>query len=109
MWDMLGGFLHEGEDAIDGLRREMREELHVELDVGPFVGVWIDRYGEGERAVSTLNLYWAARLLGEPVAGDDVAELRWFAPDELPDASELAFTAVADVVAAWRRRRPGGP
>lgn len=35
----------------------------------------------------------------------DVAELAWFAPDELPPTEEIAFTQVADVLSAWRRRR----
>lgn len=105
MWDNLGGFLHEGEDVVEGLRREMREELGVELELGPFFGAWVDRYGDGERAVATLNLYWRGRAIGEPVGADDVAELRWFAADELPSRDELAFTAVADVLEAWRGSR----
>ena len=28
---------------------------------------------------------------GEPRAADDVAELRWFAPDELPPLEEVAM------------------
>ena len=33
---------------------------------------------------------------------DDVAELRWFARDELPRDDELAFATVKDALAAWR-------
>jgi hypothetical protein len=35
-------------------------------------------------------------------AADDVAELAWFAPDELPPPAELAFTLLPEVFAAWR-------
>jgi hypothetical protein len=38
---------------------------------------------------------------GDPVAADDVAELRFFAPDELP---EMAFPAQNLIVAEWARR-----
>jgi hypothetical protein len=39
---------------------------------------------------------------GEPRAADDVAELRWFAPDELPD--EMAFPSQHGVLRAWAAR-----
>ena len=38
-------------------------------------------------------------------AGDDVAELRWFAPDELPGADELAFESYVPILSLWRTRR----
>lgn len=103
LWDCPGGFLEEGEHPLDGLRRELREETGLELGPLRFVGVWMDRYGDAADAVATLNLYWAGRVEGgEPVAADDVAELRWFPPNALPEPSELAFTTVADALAAWR-------
>lgn len=103
MWDTLGGFLHEGEDVLDGLRRELREETALEVEPVAFLGAWVDRYGEDPGAVHTLNLFWIVRAVsGEPVPADDVAELAWFPADALPAREELAFTRVADVVEAWR-------
>ena len=112
MWDTLGGFLHEGEDVLAGLRRELREETGLEVEPVSFLGAWTDRYGDGPEAVHTLNLFWVVRATGgEPRPADDVEELAWFAADELPAPEELAFTRVADVIAAWRAdvgsRRPG--
>jgi NAD+ diphosphatase len=106
MWDTLGGFLHEGEEVEDGLRRELREETGLDVEPIAFLGAWVDRYGDDSAAVHTLNLYWIVRPTGGvPVPADDVSELAWFAPDELPPPHELAFTRVADVVATWRNRR----
>ena len=103
-WDLPGGFLEEGEHPLDALRRELREETGLEVEPLDFVGVWVDRYGEGDEAPATLNLYWTARVVaGEPRAADDVSELRWFSPDDLPPARDLAFH-IAQVVAAWRAR-----
>lgn len=103
-WDLPGGFLDEGEHPLDALRRELREETGLEVEPGRFIGVWIDRYGDARDAHATLNLYWTARVLGgEPGAADDVSELGWFRPGELPSPSELAFH-IAEVLAAWREQ-----
>ena len=99
-WDLPGGFLEEGEEPLAGLRRELREETGLDVEPLSFLGAWVDRYGEEEGAISTLNLYWLARADGDPHAADDVAELRWFAADELP---ELAFRVNALVLEAWQR------
>ena len=103
-WDLPGGFLEEGEHPLDALRRELREETGLEVEPLEFAGVWVDRYGGGEAAPWTLNLYWTAQALsGEPAAADDVSELRWFDPAELPAGEEFAFH-LAEVVFAWRDR-----
>ena len=102
-WDIPGGFLNEGEDPLDGLRRELREETGLEVEPEHFLGIWMDRYGGDSAAEATLNLYWTARVVGGDAApADDVSELRWFNPDELPAPDELAFENVPLVLAAWR-------
>lgn len=105
-WDLPGGFLDEGEHPLDGIRRELREETGLVVEPEDFVGVWIDRYGDAEDAHATLNLYWTARVLGgEAEAADDVSEIAWFGPDELPPAGQLAFH-IAEVLATWRQQHP---
>lgn len=102
-WDLPGGFLEEAEHPLDALRRELLEETGLEVDPLDFVGAWLDRYGDGPDAPTTLNLYWTARVTGgEPVAGDDAAELRWFPHDALPVDGEIGFQNVRDVLRAWR-------
>ena len=102
-WDIPGGFLDEGEDPLDGLRRELKEETGLDVEPDRFLGVWIDRYDGDSTAKWTLNLYWTARVVGgKAEAADDVSELRWFGRDELPGQGELAFENVPRVLAAWR-------
>jgi 8-oxo-dGTP diphosphatase len=102
-WDIPGGFLEEGEDPLDGLRRELKEETGLEIAPERFLGVWIDHYGGDSTAKSTLNLYWTARVVGgDATPADDVAELRWFDQDDLPARDELAFENVIRVLEAWR-------
>ena len=103
-WDLPGGFVADGEHPLDTLRRELREETGLDVEPLEFLGIWIDRYSEDESGESTLNLYWTARVVGggEPQAADDVSELRWFAPDELPPREQLAFRNVAEVLGQFR-------
>src|SRR5215213_2202280 len=104
LWDLPGGFVDEDEHPLDALRRELREETGLEIEPEGFIGAWMDRYGDAQDAHATLNLYWTARVVaGEPEAADDVSELGWFRPDELPRAGEFAFH-IAEVLAAWRQQ-----
>jgi ADP-ribose pyrophosphatase YjhB (NUDIX family) len=99
-WDLPGGFLDEEERPLDCLRRELREEAGVEVEPLDFLGVWVDKYGGDSSAATTLNLYWAARIVeGTPEPHDDVAEFRWFVPTEIAD-DDLAFAHTRDVLAA---------
>jgi 8-oxo-dGTP diphosphatase len=89
-WDILGGFMN-----------ELREEPGLDVEPGVFVGVVADSYGDEGNA--TLNLCWTATIVsGDAAPSDDVAELRWFEPDELPNDEELAFSNTAELLRAWR-------
>jgi NAD+ diphosphatase len=102
-WDLPGGFLNEGEDPRDALRRELVEETSLDVELLEFFDVVVDRYGDEDDAQWTLNLYWTCRVLdGTPTAADDVSELRWFSRDELPPPAELAFRNNAKVISRWR-------
>jgi NAD+ diphosphatase len=96
LWDLPGGFLHEDELPLDGLRREVREETALEIEPTEFLGHWLEPY-DGR---IVLCLAWTARASGEAQAGDDLSEVRWFQPSELPPPSELAFTHYTAVLAA---------
>jgi 8-oxo-dGTP diphosphatase len=101
LWDLPGGFLHEDEHPLDGLRREIREETTLEIEPIDFLGFWLEPY-DGR---IVLCLAWTAHGRGKAEAGDDLVELRWFDPDELPAPAELAFTHYPEVLSAALGRR----
>jgi ADP-ribose pyrophosphatase YjhB (NUDIX family) len=105
MWDTIGGFLEEDEDALAALHREVLEETGLEVSVTDFVGAFSDRYGDGEDVPTVLNLVFEARLItGDPQPADDVTELAWFAPDALPADDDLAFNWIAPALRRWSAR-----
>ena len=109
MWDTIGGFLEEGEDALAALHREVLEETGLEVSVTDFVGAFSDRYGDGEDVPTVLNLVFEARLItGDPQPADDVTELAWFAPDALPADDDLAFNWIAPALRDWVTRARTG-
>ena len=96
LWDLPGGFLHEDEPPLDGLLREVREETGLEIEPTEFLGFWLEPYDQR----TVLCLAWVAKATGEGRAADDLVELRWFEPHELPPPSELAFTHYPAVLSA---------
>jgi ADP-ribose pyrophosphatase YjhB (NUDIX family) len=100
-WDLPGGFLHEGEHPLDGLRREVCEETGLEIEPGPFVGFWLEPY-DG-RVVLSIT-YEATTAGGDAQPADDLIELRWFAPGEVPGAAELAFPSYVEILGLWRQQ-----
>jgi hypothetical protein len=57
---------------------------------------------------STLNLVRSAQPVGGALRpADDVATLRWFAPDRVPPPHRLAFDFLPDAIECWRHQRFG--
>lgn len=104
-WDLPGGFIEPDEDPITAVKREVWEETGLEIRVIDLLGIFPDRYGEDGQP--TLNIHYLAEAeTGEVRPADDVAGLRWFAPEELPET--VAFKNVAQALAAWVRRIQSG-
>jgi 8-oxo-dGTP pyrophosphatase MutT (NUDIX family) len=76
-WELPGGQVEPGEDFIDALVREVREEAGCEIEVGRFTGMTLNT-----AAPRTTILTFMCRHMGaEPCPGDDSIEVGWFAAD----------------------------
>lgn len=88
--DVPGGFLEVGERPVEGLKREAREELGVEVEVDGNP-VLLATHTYGEEGAWVLAIGFKARIVGgEPRAADDVAELLWVSAEEV-DGLEFAW------------------
>ena len=97
-WDIPGGFLDPWEHPAHGAVRELREETGLQVRLERLLAVTVDTYQDRDY---TLNLYYLAEVVGGTERpADDLAELRWFGPGELP--RDLAFPHCARVLAAWQ-------
>ncbi|MNR89855.1 Bifunctional NMN adenylyltransferase/Nudix hydrolase [compost metagenome] len=106
LWDIPGGYLEEGEHPEAGALREVLEETGLKVRITAFVGIYMDTYGAN--GVSTLNVFYEAEVAGELpetlTAKDDVSELAWFDPDDLP-LGEFSFENGKQAIADWVARR----
>lgn len=97
--DLPGGFLEVGEHPVDGLAREVREELGVEVEVfEPPILLATHTYGPDGQYV--LAIGFRARIVeGEPNPTDDVADIRWISLEEV-DAADFAWEHDREMVRA---------
>lgn len=84
LWDMPGGRLDEGEGPLEGLLREVQEEIGVGVVVGNIVGTGVFTNMSNVRSFVVIH---AATLLN-PVAqlvlqADEVGRAEWFSPEEI--------------------------
>ena len=79
-WGIPGGFLSRNEEPEEGLRRELREEINIEVeDVSLLFVRTLKRPGQVE-------IYFRARAIGTPTPSSfEIKKAEWFAIKELPE------------------------
>lgn len=105
LWEFPGGKIDAGESPEEALRREIREELGIEIKVQGLIDVVSHVYDIS--SLSKLHILLMG-YLAEYVSGEirlqDVAEVEWV-PDDQPPAHHFAPADVPFVEKVWPNRR----
>lgn len=97
-WSIPGGRIEWGERAADAALRELREETGCEGEIVGLIDVVDGLMSDRHYVLVDYAVRWNA---GEPRAGDDAADARFFAPHEL--AALGMWQETLRVIAAARR------
>jgi ADP-ribose pyrophosphatase YjhB (NUDIX family) len=95
-WALPAGYVDAGEDPALAAAREVHEETGLEVRIARLVDVMFDRG-------KILIVYGADMTGGTLCAQDDVDDVRWFGPDDIPH--DLAFRSTREIVDRWLAER----
>ena len=99
LWEFPGGKVEPGENPVDALSREVREELDAEIEVVREIVTVVHEYDFATIELAT----YQCNLIGERVTNKEHEEIRWIPVSEL----EAVDWAPADSPTIdWIRRNP---
>ena len=88
-WSLPGGAVELGEPLSAALKREIREEVSIEIEIGGLITLVERIILDSHRAVRfhyVIADYWGWLVSGEPRAGSDIREVRFFDQALIQDA-----------------------
>ncbi len=86
-WGTPGGYVEWDESAEDTAKREVKEETGLKVTSTKLVGVYSSPDRHPKQVVNIL--YMVTVEDGEPKAGDDAQDVRWFPVNSLPEQMAL--------------------
>jgi len=105
-WDLPGGFVGPGDTAEEAIRREVREEIGLEVTVTRYLGSWPNVYEYGGIGYRTLDLGFVCEADGVEQARPMESEVEQvlLLPPRETDIGRFAFASVGRIAAEYLRR-----
>ncbi len=102
MLDLPGGFVDPGETAEDAVRREIQEELNLQVTDMQYIGTSPNRYLYGGLMYYTLDLGFKCNVSDLSVisAADDVSGFVFLSHDQI-DIQQIAFPSIRHIVLCY--------
>ncbi|MCS7134955.1 MAG: NUDIX domain-containing protein [Candidatus Aenigmarchaeota archaeon] len=91
-WCLPGGKMNFGEDAIDCLKRVVKEVSNLDIDVLTPIDVSVD-VDENKKKQIVAITYICEFKAGQPKVTKEYKECKWLDPKKIPELEELDWVA----------------
>ena len=107
-WSLPGGYMDAGEMPEDALRRELQEEVGLNVKIGELIDIFPMVNDEGLRIGIVLAFGAEPSSSPEiPYVADDAQDAGWFGTQKLP--AELAFESTETLLTNWQASASDAP
>ncbi len=107
-WALPGGYMDAGEMPEAALKRELWEEVGLEIEIDRLIDIF-PMVGREVTSPGIVLAYVARPAIGaatgELQSNDDVSAAAWFTPAALP--TDIAFDSTRQLLAEWQRDELG--
>ena len=105
MLDLPGGFVDVDETFEESMKREVKEEINIDLQSVSYVTSFSDEYEHGGLSARTICALFHEELPSdtEIVPGDDAAGYQWIKKFEIP-FERLAFEGMREALKTYVKR-----
>lgn len=104
-YDLPGGFVDYNESLETACKREVREEVNIEVEITEYLGSFPNRYQFGKVTYISTDAFFICRYSGErkPSPGPEAREIHYFPPESLP-FDGFGFDSNVHALTAYSRR-----
>ena len=99
MWDLPGGFVDPGETAENAVKREIKEELNLDVVESAYLGSAPGTYRYAGVTYYILNLVFLCKVkhFDDMRAADDVSEILFLKKDEI-DPDKIGLESIRSIL-----------